>query len=46
MNSNDGSITAMMTGGQGNYHLQWSNGQQNVNTITGLSSGSYSLTVT
>ena len=44
-NGNDGSITTMITGGHGNYQLQWSNGQQNEN-ISGLINGFYTLTVT
>ena len=41
---NDGSITAIIDGGVGDYNLDWSTGDS-IFTITNLSEGSYSLTV-
>jgi gliding motility-associated-like protein len=41
----DGSINASITGGNGLYTYNWSNGSSN-SLITGLSNGSYTLTVT
>ncbi len=43
--SNDGIITLTVTGGFGNYTYNWSNGAT-TNPATGLSAGSYSVTVT
>jgi len=40
----DGSATAIATGGNGNYTYLWGGGQT-TQTITGLSAGSYSVTV-
>ncbi len=40
-----GEITAVVSGGVGDYDLNWSTGS-NENTITGLSSGTYTLTIT
>lgn len=42
---NDGSATVSATGGTGSYTFSWSNGQQG-STITGLSTGTYTVTVT
>lgn len=43
--ANDGSISAMGTGGTPGYTYLWSNGQTG-NQITGLASGSYSVVIT
>lgn len=43
--ANDGSATANPSGGDGNYSFAWSNGQ-NMQTITGLSPGDYTVTIT
>jgi len=43
--SNDGSINLSVTGGFGNYTYNWSNGTT-ANPATGLTAGSYSVTVT
>ncbi len=40
----DGSVTAVITGGVGNYTFAWSNGETK-ETITGLSAGNYSVTI-
>jgi len=45
INSNDGSINAIPTGGSGNYQYNWSNGMSTQN-IMNLSSGTYTLTIT
>lgn len=42
---NDGSVTASASGGTAPYNYLWSNGQT-TSVINGLSSGSYSVTVT
>jgi len=44
-NANDGSINTVATGGVGPYTYAWSNGVNTANQ-TGLSAGSYTLTVT
>ncbi|MCG8327064.1 MAG: gliding motility-associated C-terminal domain-containing protein, partial [Chitinophagales bacterium] len=41
----DGELTAVATGGVGNYSYQWQGGQTSA-TITGLDEGSYFVTVT
>ncbi|MDO6601075.1 SprB repeat-containing protein, partial [Tenacibaculum sp. 1_MG-2023] len=41
----DGSITATVTGGSGNFTYSWSTGQT-IKDITSLSGGSYTITVT
>ena len=51
-NSWNGSLTATMNGGTANYSYTWSNGSSTfntsatTNTITGLSAGTYTVTVT
>ena len=42
---NDGSITAIATGGSGNYTYLWSN-NETTQTIDGLAEGNYSVTLT
>ncbi len=42
---NNGSATALPTGGSGNYTYSWSN-QQSGQTASGLSAGNYSVTIT
>ncbi|MDZ4846924.1 MAG: gliding motility-associated C-terminal domain-containing protein [Chitinophagales bacterium] len=42
---NSGSITITLSGGTGPYTVLWSNGQSSL-TISGLSAGTYSVTVT
>ncbi len=42
---NDGTASASATGGDGNYTYSWSNGMS-MQTISGLSSGTYTVTVT
>lgn len=42
--ANDGTATAVVTGGSGTYVYFWSNGET-TQTITGLSAGTYSVTV-
>ncbi|MEM1215797.1 MAG: S8 family serine peptidase, partial [Bacteroidota bacterium] len=44
--ANSGSINALVSGGSGIYQLQWSNGAQGTTVLSGLGSGTYSLTVT
>lgn len=49
LNGNDGSITAFITSGEPPFSLTWSGGtagSQTGSTVTGLTSGNYSLTVT
>ncbi len=49
VNGNDGSITAFITSGEPPFTLTWSGGTiglQTGSTVTGLTSGPYSLTVT
>lgn len=41
----NGILTAWVTGGNGQYNYQWSNGQQDTNSISGLTSGQYFVTV-
>ncbi len=43
---NDGSISLSATGGSSPYTFSWSNGLPSLSTQTGLSTGSYSVTVT
>lgn len=44
---NNGSITLTVTGGSGTFTTLWDpNGETNVNTLTGLGQGTYSVTVT
>ena len=43
--NSDGSATAFVTGGSGSYAYNWSNGQI-TQTATGLSAGTYTVTVT
>ena len=45
-NSNSGSLQVMTTGGQSPYLYQWSTGLPDTSYVTGLSSGSYEITVT
>ncbi|MEL6922768.1 MAG: T9SS type A sorting domain-containing protein [Bacteroidota bacterium] len=45
LGANDGSVTANVSGGTGSYTYQWSNGQT-TSSLTGLTPGSYGLTVT
>lgn len=42
----NGQITVSPTGGNGSYNFLWSNGLPNSATVTGLSNGSYNLTIT
>jgi len=42
--NNDGAITALVQGGNGNYTFEWSNGSS-ATSISGLGAGQYSLTV-
>ena len=42
----DGVITAVTTGGVGNYVYNFGNGDQNANTLNNLGAGSYPVTVT
>src|SRR5690606_23736143 len=42
--ANDGCITAVITGGTGNYSYTWSNGAT-ATVICGLAAGGYSITV-
>ena len=44
--SADGSATVNTVGGTPNYSYQWSQGNQNTQTATGLASGAYAVTVT
>ena len=48
LNSNDGSATALVSGGTGTLNYQWDSaaGDQQTATATGLSAGSYSVTIT
>jgi len=49
LNGNDGSITAFITSGEPPFTLTWSGGtagSQTGSTVTGLTAGTYSLTVT
>jgi len=49
LNGNDGSITAFITSGEPPFTLSWSGGtssSQTGSTVTGLTAGTYSLTVT
>ena len=41
---NDGSVTAIVEGGTGDYRYNWNNGQNNVE-ITNLASGTYTVTI-
>lgn len=41
----DGTIEAHITGGRGNYQLQWSNGRSGVNALQNLDEGLYSVSV-
>ena len=41
----DGTATANVTGGSGNYTFAWTPGGQNTQTVNGLSPGSYTVTV-
>ncbi|WP_170110242.1 proprotein convertase P-domain-containing protein [Flavilitoribacter nigricans] len=43
---NEGSITAIATGGQPDYTYQWSNSLDPVASVSNLSAGDYTLTVT
>jgi gliding motility-associated-like protein len=42
----DGTATATVTGGSGNYTYSWAPGGQNTANVTGLLAGSYTITVT
>ncbi|MEZ5044858.1 MAG: proprotein convertase P-domain-containing protein [Saprospiraceae bacterium] len=42
---NDGAITAVVSGGTGNYNYQWNNNSNN-NTISNLAAGNFCVTVT
>jgi len=44
--SNNGSATVSITGGDGNYAILWSTGAVNVQSISGLSAGTYTVKVT
>ncbi|MCI5055572.1 MAG: T9SS type A sorting domain-containing protein, partial [Flavobacteriales bacterium] len=43
---NNGTATAIVSGGSGSFGYSWSNGASGSNSITGLASGSYSVTIT
>ena len=45
-NADDGSITAIVSGGQAPYTYNWSNVNTNSGTINNLGAGTYNLTVT
>ncbi|NNM94936.1 MAG: T9SS type B sorting domain-containing protein [Bacteroidia bacterium] len=44
--NNDGQASVSATGGTGNYTYLWNPGGQTTSTITGLSAGTYTVTVT
>lgn len=44
--NNDGTATVNISSGTPPYDITWSSGQQDTETITGLSSGNYQVTVT
>lgn len=44
--ANDGSITVTVTTGSGNYTYAWTGGGSTTNTLSNISSGTYTVTVT